>query len=80
MVDCYYPAAAEAALLIVGLKNVFGFGFSYSVIPWLTAWGYAHTFGTFAAIQIGVVLLGLPLWYFGKKIRHATVKWKIILW
>jgi hypothetical protein len=66
--------------LIIGLKNVFGFCFSYAIIPWITARGYPHTFGTFAAIQFGVVLLGLPLWYYGKKIRHATANWKIILW
>ena len=80
VVDCYYPAAPEAILLIVGLKNVVGFGFSYSVIPWITASGYAHTFGALAGIQCAIVLLGLPLWWFGKRIRNVTGKWKIIMW
>ena len=80
VVDSYFSVAPEAVLLIVGLKNVFGFGFSYGVIPWITAWGFSHTFGTIAGIQFGVVLLGLPLWYFGKRLRHLTAKWKIIMW
>jgi hypothetical protein len=33
-VDCYYPVAPEAIQLIVGLRQVIGFGFSYAVTPW----------------------------------------------
>jgi hypothetical protein len=33
-VDCYYPVAEEAIFLIVGLKNIISFGFSYAVDPW----------------------------------------------
>ena len=41
VVDCYLPVASEF-LLSVGLRNVFGFGFSYGVIPrdskgWISA-------------------------------------------
>ena len=80
VVDCYYQVAPDLFLLIIGLKNVFGFGFTYAIIPWINAWGYAGAFGTTSAIFFFVVLLGWPLWYFGKRIRHATAKWKIILW
>ena len=59
MVDCYYPAAAEAILLIVGLKNVFGFGFSYSVIPWLTAWGYRSHIRNLCSDSIWRCLVGV---------------------
>jgi hypothetical protein len=67
VVDCYFPAAPELMLLIVGLKNVFGFGFGYAIIPWINASGYTGTFGTLAGILVGGVLLRLPLWYWGKK-------------
>jgi hypothetical protein len=33
-VDCYYPVAEETIFLIVGLKNIISFGFSYAVGPW----------------------------------------------
>jgi hypothetical protein len=80
VVDCYYPLAPELLLLVVGLKNIFGFGFSYAVIPWITASGYPGTFGAMTGIMFGVVLLGLPLWYWGKQIRHVTAKWRVIVW
>jgi hypothetical protein len=80
VVDSYYAVAPEAVLLIVGLKNVFGFGFSYGVIPWITAMGYERTFGTVAGIQFAVVLLGVPLWLFGKRLRHLTARWRVIMW
>ena len=79
MVDSYYPVSPDLVLLIVGLKNVFGFGFSYAIVPWINSFGYKRLYGTMAGIEYAVILLGLPLWYFGKKIRHITASWKIIL-
>ena len=79
-VDCYYPVAPEAIFLIVGLKNVISFGFSYAVIPWVTAWGYKRAIGCFAGITFGCLLLALPLYLFGKQLRFASAKWKLIMW
>jgi hypothetical protein len=79
VMDCYYPLAPDLFLLIIGLKNVFGFGFSYAIIPWITAWGYGGAFGTTSGIFFFAVLLGWPLMHWGKRIRHTTAKWKIIL-
>ena len=43
--------------------------------------GYERTFGTVAGIQFAVVLLGLPLsWWYGKRLRHLTAKWRVIKW
>ena len=80
VVDSYFAAAPECLLLVIGLKNVFAFGFSYGIVPWVKAWHYDGAFGALAAIQFGLMFLGLPLWYYGKEIRHATCKWKVILW
>lgn len=79
VVDCYYPIAPDLFLLIIGLKNVFGFGFAYAIIRWVNAWGYGGAFGTTSGIFMFAVLLGWPLRHWGKKIRHATAKWKMIL-
>jgi hypothetical protein len=73
--------AAEALLLINGLKTVsFGFGFSYGVIPWVDGSGFQRAFGTMVGINCGIMLLGVPLWYFGKQIRNKTAEWKVIAW
>ena len=40
VLDSYYPIAAEALLLVNGLKNVVAFGFVHGIIPWTTTAGY----------------------------------------
>jgi hypothetical protein len=61
------------------LKNIFGFGFGYAVVPWINRSGVTVFFGSLAGMLFGSVLLGLPLWYWGKEIRHATAKWKLAI-
>ena len=80
VIDSYYPVAFEALLMVCGLKNIFAFGFSYGVVPWIIRSGYEGAFGEMVAIQCGVMLLGLPLWYYGKRLRHISASWKLISW
>jgi hypothetical protein len=81
VIDSYFPVAGEALLLINGLKTLtFGFGFSYGVVPWVTHSGFQSAFGTMVGINCGIMLLGLPLWYWGKQIRHRSASWKVIAW
>ena len=79
VLDAYLPVGYEAVLLANALKQIFAFGFSYGVIPWVTLDGYGGAFGAMTGIQIGLMLFGLPLWYYGKQIRHKSGSWKIIL-
>ena len=78
--DCYYPVAEEAIFLIVALKNVIAFGFSYAVIPWTTSWGIARVCGVMAGLLFGSILLGFPLYIFGKQLRVASAKLKLSMW
>lgn len=80
VIDSYYPVAFEALLLVNGLKNMFAFGFSYGVIPWVTRSGFQTAFGEMVAIQTGVMLLAIPLFLYGKQIRHKSAGWKVISW
>jgi hypothetical protein len=61
-VDCYYPVSSEAFFIIVGVKNVIAFGFSYGAIPWIMAWGFKRAIGCVAGITFGIMLFGLPLY------------------
>jgi hypothetical protein len=42
VVDCYYPVGPEALQLVIGLKQVIGFGFSYAVTPWQALFHNIH--------------------------------------
>lgn len=77
--DCYLPIAADALLLINGLKNVVAFGFLYGVVPWVTKVGYVDSFGTQAGVFVAIIALAIPLSIFGQRIRHKTAQWRIIL-
>src|SRR5947199_58007 len=46
VIDCYFLVSYEALLMVNGLKNIFGFGFSYAVVPWITLQGFQGAFGT----------------------------------
>ena len=77
--DCYYPVNEDALQLVNGLKNIVCFGFLYGVIPWVTDVGYIKTFGTQAGLYVALLLLGVPLYFMGEKIRHVSARWRIIL-
>jgi hypothetical protein len=80
VIDSYYPVAFEALLLVNGLKNIFAFGFSYGVVPWITRSGFQGAFGEMIAVQTGVMLFAVPLFLYGKKLRHISAGWKVISW
>lgn len=80
VVDAYAPIAPELLLIVSGLKQIFAFGLSYGVVPWITEEGYAKAFGEMAGIQVGIMMFGIPLYYFGKQIRHTSADWKLIIW
>jgi hypothetical protein len=79
VVDSYFPVAFEALVVVNAVKQLFAFGFSYGIVPWITLDGFTGAFGAMAGIQAAVTLIGLALWYFGKAIRHKTGGWKVIL-
>lgn len=77
--DSYLPINADALLLVNGLKNVVAFGFLYGVVPWVSEAGYIDAFGTQAGIYVAIMVLAIPLVLFGRRIRHRSGRWRIIL-
>lgn len=56
----------------------FGFLLSFYTNPWIAEAGYSKSFGAMAGISGGILSLWIPLYFFGKRIRHATLEWPII--
>jgi hypothetical protein len=80
VIDTYYMVSFEALVLVNAMKQLFSFGFIYGIIPWITLSGFQSAFGTMVGIQCGILLLGVPLWYWGKEIRHKSASWKVVMY
>ncbi|KAI1128421.1 major facilitator superfamily domain-containing protein [Nemania abortiva] len=77
-IDAYRPIAGEITLTILGLKSLFGFLLSFYTNPWVKEAGYLNAYGTMAAIAAGVMLLWIPLYFWGDTLRRRTWEWKLI--
>ncbi|EGO25031.1 hypothetical protein SERLADRAFT_438636 [Serpula lacrymans var. lacrymans S7.9] len=75
VVDAHSNYAPEAFATINCIKNLFTFGLTYYVVPWLTAQGVLRTFCTIGGINIWVCLMTIPMYVYGKRARswvHRT--------
>lgn len=57
---------------------VIAFLMSFYTNPWVDRDGYTGAFGTMAGISFFVLALWIPLYVWGKRIRHATFKWRVM--
>ncbi|KXX74924.1 Protein HOL1 [Madurella mycetomatis] len=78
LIDAYRPIAGEITLTVMGFKSLFGFLLSFYTNTWVTQSGYQNAYGTMAAISAAVLLGWIPLYFWGKKIRHVTWCWPVI--
>ncbi|KAK3686734.1 hypothetical protein LTR37_019526 [Vermiconidia calcicola] len=75
-IDCYTPVAGEIMVVGTVMKNVLGFCLSYWVfhiasIPWF---GFTAVFLIQFAVSMLPVVLTVPLYYRGKRLRRLTRK------
>lgn len=78
IIDAYRPIAGEATITKLAFKSCFGFLLGFYTNPWVTKHGYAVAYGEMAAISGGVLLLWIPLYFWGKQVRIATLNWRIM--
>ncbi|EXK27068.1 hypothetical protein FOMG_16331 [Fusarium oxysporum f. sp. melonis 26406] len=77
-IDAYRPIAGEIAVTQYAYKSAFGFLLSFYTNPWINKSGYKAAFGAMAGIIGGIILLGAPIFIYGKRIRNTTWRWKVI--
>ncbi|KAK3328904.1 major facilitator superfamily domain-containing protein [Apodospora peruviana] len=78
VIDAYRPVAGEITLAVMGFKSLFGFLLSFYTNTWVVQSGYQNAYGVMAAISAVIILMWVPLYVWGKKIRHATWQWSVI--
>ncbi|KAL1958794.1 hypothetical protein VTO42DRAFT_3913 [Malbranchea cinnamomea] len=84
VVDAHRQIAVEAFTCLLVFKNIFSFVMTYFAYDWLVAAGPRTVFLVIASIQVGVCLLSVPMYIFGKRNRsfchrHDILK-KLHLW
>ncbi|KAF2220788.1 major facilitator superfamily domain-containing protein [Elsinoe ampelina] len=78
IIDSYRPIAGETVVTQLAFKSAFGFLLSFYTNPWIEKAGYANAFGAMAGIAGGVILLWVPFYIWGRQIRVATLKWRVM--
>jgi len=69
-----YEDLSEEAFVAINARNLLTFGLTYFVIDWLAKDGVLNVFNVLGSTFVAVVMLTVPLWIFGKKIRSAVAR------
>jgi hypothetical protein len=77
-IDCYRPVAGEITVTQMAWKSAFGFLLSFYTNPWVQKSGYLNAYGAMAGISGGLIILGVPLFFWGARIRTATWRWALV--
>ncbi|OKP06310.1 hypothetical protein PENSUB_6300 [Penicillium subrubescens] len=77
-IDCYRPIAGEVVVSQVVFKSFITFLMSFYANPWVDRDGYAGAFGAMAGFSFIILALWIPLYIWGKQIRHATLKGRVM--
>ncbi|KAH8791702.1 hypothetical protein F5882DRAFT_427408 [Hyaloscypha sp. PMI_1271] len=65
---------SEEAFVAINPRNLLAFGLTYFANNWVTNEGPLNVFNVLGSSFIAVVVLTIPLWIFGKKIRSAIAR------
>jgi hypothetical protein len=76
-VDSYKPAAGSIFVTITVNKNVWGYGFSKFITPWIIADGYIPPIMTNMALTTLWCSFGILFWFKGKTFRKWTRNSKV---
>jgi MFS family permease len=76
-IDAYRPIAGEVTLTTMAFKSAFGFLLSFYTNPWIEKSGYVNAYGAMAGISAAVLIFWVPLYIWGKRVRHATWHWSV---
>ncbi len=76
-IDSYKPVAGSIFVSITVNKNVWGYGFSKFITPWITKDGYIPPIMTNMALVLLWCCSGIIFWFYGKKFRGWTKNSKV---
>ena len=63
-----------ALVVVVGAKNIISFGVTYGLTPMIAKHGYEWSCSVLAGIMAGIMLLGIPVYFFNPKWRKFVAE------
>ncbi|KAH9211205.1 major facilitator superfamily domain-containing protein [Leptodontidium sp. 2 PMI_412] len=71
---CVFGYLTILTFVAINARNLLTFGLTYFVNDWLVKDGVLNVFNVLGSTFVAVVMLTVPLWIFGKKIRSAVAR------
>ncbi|KAF2237603.1 putative MFS transporter [Viridothelium virens] len=78
VVDAHRDIAVEAFTCLMIFKNIFSFGLTFSGFNWLVDNGVRKPFVAIASVQVGICMLSVLMYVFGKKNRSFFARHDIL--
>ena len=75
LLDSYPARAAPVLVVITSMRGFVSFGASYGIARFVENAGYDGSFGGYAGLTAVLGLLGVPIFWYGKRIRQYTGRW-----
>ncbi|USW52693.1 Putative major facilitator superfamily, MFS transporter superfamily [Septoria linicola] len=75
LLDSYPARAAPVLVVITAMRGFVSFGTSYGVAKFIAREDYDGSFGAYAGLTAAHGLLGIPVFWYGKRIRQYTGRW-----
>ncbi|KAJ5785697.1 Major facilitator superfamily domain general substrate transporter [Penicillium pulvis] len=78
IVDAHREIAVEAFTCLLVFKNMFSFVLTFFAYNWFAHGGVKHTMIIIGSIQVGICLLSIPMYMFGKRNRSFFARHDIL--
>ncbi|KAJ5672377.1 Major facilitator superfamily domain general substrate transporter [Penicillium longicatenatum] len=78
IVDAHREIAVEAFTCLLVFKNMFSFVLTFFAYNWFAHGGVKHTMIIIGSIQVGICLLSIPMYVFGKRNRSFFARHDIL--
>ncbi|KAJ5647589.1 hypothetical protein N7490_003961 [Penicillium lividum] len=78
IVDAHREIAVEAFTCLLVFKNMFSFVLTFFAYNWFARGGVKHTMIIIGSIQVGICLLSIPMYVFGKRNRSFFARHDIL--
>ncbi|KIW88809.1 uncharacterized protein Z519_10293 [Cladophialophora bantiana CBS 173.52] len=74
LLDSYPQRAGPLLVIICAFRGIISFGTSYGTAPFVERRGWDGAFNTFGGLTGALGALGIPVYFYGKKIRQFTTR------